>query len=432
MRPFVAAIFLSVLILGGCKKKDDGLGSNILPEEILLGLNHIDTLSLYATTQLDDSVRADDQLNVMLGSINDPEFGSTRVGFYTQLRSSQSSVAFDVENIEVDSVVLSVVYDEDQYGSNYAQEFEVYELSEQMYSDSAYFSSRTLSHKSQDLVLPESRVQVPAPDQMVHLANDTVDPQLRLRLNSEFGEKVINQTDSLNNYFSEFIKGLYVTVSDQDIPPGSGGIHYYDLLDSDSKVTLYYTETTGDESEQKEFELLINSNAVYFSRPTHDYSMANSDLMAQLAGDESSGQHTVFIQAAAGLRTEISIPHLEQLSNDTMAINKAELVIPIAAFTDFPPPDRVYVLGRNAEGTAFFLPDFLEGDAHMGGFLNQVDLEYRLNISRWVQQVLQGSRENAPLEIVSQWAASTANRAILHGPEHADRQMRLVVHYTKY
>lgn len=436
LRPLSAAIFLSGLLLGGCNKKDDGIGAGVLPENDLLGVNVIDTLSLYSTTQRDDSVRADGFDNVILGAMNDPVFGITLSGFYTQLRLSANQVTFGFNSYEVDSVVLALVYEGEQYGYNFPQEYEVYELEEQLYSDSIYFTNRTLDVFETDLVLPESRTQRPAPEDPVYLADDTVKPQLRLRLDHEIGERIIDAegTGDLDNNtnFVQFFKGLYVTVSDQDIPFGNGGIHHFDLHDSQSKLIIYYTGITDTDTTSGAFDLVINNNAVKFSRPVHDYSLANINLMNQLDGEPSSGQQQIFVQAAAGLRGIINIPHLEEINADSIAINKAELVLPYETNSEYPPPGRVYVLGRNDEGTSFFLPDYLEGDAHMGGFLIPSQQEYRLNISRWVQQVVYGSRENATLEIVSEWASSSANRVVLFGPENPDKQMRLVLHYTKY
>lgn len=444
LRPFLAAIFLSALVFTGCKKNDDGLGSGILPEDVLLGIDQIDTLSVLASTVLDDSVRADHLPAVLLGAMNDPVFGETRAGFYTQVRLSSNAVDFSsggtLTNLQVDSVVLALVYANDYYGDNFQQEYEVYELEEQLYPDSVYFSYRTIATKVEDLITPESKVQTPDPESDVFLEGDTIgiDPQLRLGLDPAFGQTILDAGGtpelSNNDQFTTFMKGLYVTVSDQNIPSESGGIHYFNLLDPESKVTIYYSGTVvGDTTtEHHSFDLVINSNAPYFTRPVHNYDQAHPDLVAQIAGDVISGQQIVFVQAAAGLKTEVSFPFLDALSAEDIAINKAELIIPFQANSTYSPTGRLFALGKNSDGTAFILPDMLEGDSHFGGFMNPIQQEYRINISRWVQQVLQGSRINSPIEIISELANTTANRVVLNGPEHPDNQMRLILYYTKY
>src|SRR5690606_2874332 len=139
--------------------------------------------------------------------MNDPVFGETRAGFYTQVRLSSNAVDFSsggtLTNLQVDSVVLALVYADDQYGANFPQEYEVYELDEQLYSDSIYFSYRTIATKEEDLVTPESQVQTPAPEDEVFLGGDTVgiDPQLRLGLDPAFGQMIIDAggTSELSN-----------------------------------------------------------------------------------------------------------------------------------------------------------------------------------------------------------------------------------------
>lgn len=425
--------------MAGCKKEKDGLGDGVLPGDALLGINRIDTVTLRANTQLDDSIRADGLGSVILGAYNDPELGITRAGFYTQVRLSTNNVDFAPESgaLVVDSVVLALVYTGGQYGFDFPQEYEVYELSDRLYTDSIYFSNRTLATKAQNLVLPESSIQRPDTENNVILYPDgdsiVSPPQLRLKLDHEIAERIFDasDTDSLTTaLFPDFIKGFFVTVSDQFIPSGNGGIHYLNLENAASKVTIYYHNDQN--GEPQNYDLNINANSAYFSKPTHDYSFANPDLNAQLNGDESSGQQTIFIQAAAGLKVKVSLPFLDQINNDTMAINKAELIIPYEENSIFPPPGRLFAIGRDTEGVAFLLPDFNEGDAHFGGFLNVANQEYRINISRWVQQVVSGSRELGTIELVSAQAGTSANRAIIFGPEHSERKMRLVLDYTKF
>lgn len=440
-RPYLAALFLILVIVAGCKKKEDGIGANILPEDVLLGLSQIDTISISSYTMLDDSIRADIEPTVMLGQYNDPKFGKVRAGFFTQLRLSTNEPAFLPPNsnnvIEIDSVVLALIYADEQYGYNFPQEYEVYEINERLYLDSVYYTNREIQLKGSDLVLPESRIKRPAPSQSVIVGTDSsASPQLRLRLDNEFGQRIIDaqDTDSLRtDIFSDFIKGLYVTVADKYIPSGNGGVHYFNLLAANSKVTIYYSELHQDTVVNvASYDLLINSNAQFFSKAFHDFTQGIPDISAQLGGLEMLGQQNVYIRAGAGLKTRLSFPYLNELSSDSMIINRAELILPIEMNSTFPPPGRIFAIGRNSENAAYLLPDWFEGDSHSNGFLDPLSQSYKLNISRWVQQVVFGSRENDDLEILSNRAASTVNRVVLYGPEHPDKQMKLVLHYTKF
>lgn len=442
LRPVLAAIFFLALLVGGCKKKNEGIGAGVLPEGELLGMSRVDTTTVLSRTLLDDSVRVDglEFPRMLLGAMNDLEFGTTKASFYTQVKLSATQVDFTEEgsftNIQADSIVLSLAYASDQYGFDYPQQYEVYELNEQLYKDSVYFAPFTLSTSSQDLVLPESRNQRPAPDQPVYLADDTLSPQLRLRLNNSLAERILNQAnqDSLNSdLFTQFIKGFFVTVDDQVIPPNNGGVHYFDPLSVNTKMTLYYTGVKdATDTLHKSFDLLINSAVESISSPTHEYTSANVELQNQLAQNTFEAAGFAFIQAGAGLKVQVELPFLTAYSSDTMAINRAELVIPFESNSIFPPPGRLFAIGKDADDIGYFLPDFLEGDAHFNGYIDPINEEYRINISRWVQQIVSGTREPGRLELVSELAGSSANRVILSGPQHPSRQMRVILHYTKF
>lgn len=438
MRPLTAAILLLALVFAaGCEKPNDGLGDGVLPDGVLLGVGRIDTLQLRSTSLLDDSVRADGQDAVLLGAMNDPEFGATRTGFYTQVRLSTTLEVIDIDNVVIDSVVLAIAYNGGQYGFDFPQNYEVYELDEMLYPDSLYFTNRELALKEGDLVLPESRTQRPAPETAVTVLNpsgpEELAPQLRLRLKAEVGEAILaaSGTESTSNAdaFTEFFKGLYVTVAEESIPTNNGGIHYFNLLDPESKVTIYFKEGMG---AQERIDLLINSNAVYFSRPLHDYSTANPSLQMQLEEEPGLGNENLFLQAAAGLKVQLDFPSLLDLQSDTIAINNVELVIPYETADLYAPPARLFAIGRDNDGTAFLLPDFIQGDAHFDGFIDVQNQEYRIRLSRWTQQVLSGERDPSSIELVTERAATSANRTIIHGPSHPDRPMELIIQYTKY
>lgn len=440
LRPLMAALFLLLIATAGCKK-EDGIGSEVIPDDQLLGLDRIDSLSIQSFALRDDSVRSDEATTVLLGAFNDPVFGRVDAGFYTQLRLSTNEPNFDlnvpISSLEVDSVVLALLYSGEQYGFNFPQNYEVYELDERLYGDSLYYTNRVMDVKPGNLVLAETQPQRPMPTTTISVGdNSESPPQLRLKLSHEVADKLFaaSGTDSLTTaLFPDFLKGLYIKVADDPIPSGNGGVHSFNLLAAGSKLTIYYREPAVDTipADTLQHDLLINTNAVNFTRVSHNFSSADPNLLAQINGDESLGQQTLYVKAGAGLKSQVFFPWLDQLNSDTIAINRVELIVPFELNTTFPPPDRLFAIGRTDEGTAFLLPDFFEGDAHVGGFIDPINLEYRINLTRWTQQVIYGSRENNLLEIVSSRAASTVNRVILHGPEHPDKPMRLVIHYTK-
>jgi hypothetical protein len=77
------------------------------------------------------------------------------------------------------------------------------------------------------------------------------------------------------------------------------------------------------------------------------------------------------------------------------------------------------------------LPDQFSGT--IGGGLELSNKRYRFNITQYVQNVISGELENAPLFIVSGAAGVSVNRTILHGPDYstiASENTRLIITYS--
>jgi hypothetical protein len=177
---------------------------------------------------------------------------------------------------------------------------------------------------------------------------------------------------------------------------------------------------------------VINNNSIYTTHTAHDFSYATPDLSNQFQSNPELGQQTIYVQSGGGVKTRINIPYINLLGSDSVAINRAILVVPYKADNIYAPPQRLFILRKNENGTSSILADQFEGDGHIGGFINTQDKEYRINITRWVQQVSSGQIENYGLEIFSHLTASTANRVVLYGPENPERQLKLIIDYTKY
>lgn len=443
MRPLMAAFFILVFASVACKKKQDEIGTEVLPGDYLLQGERIDTLSLQAFSIPDDSIRADRMEVVMLGEYNDPIFGLAKTSFSTQFRLSTNNPTFlpDSGNIlVVDSVVLALEYRPgNHYGFLQPQNYAVYELAEELSVDSVYFNNRVFPLVSpQNLVLENRRLQRPAPNSIVFVGQDTLVPQLRLPLDIEIGERIVAATGSNNlttDEFVKFFKGLYVTVENSGFGSGSGGIHYFNLLAANSKLTMYSSQIRINSDtlvSSQSYDFVINNNAVYTTHTSHDFTYGIPDLYNQLQSNPELGQQTLYVQAAGGVKTRINVPHINQLGADSVAINRAILVVPYKSDNIYAPPQRLFVLRKNEDGTSAIIADQFEGDSHIGGFINVTDSEYRINITRWVQQVSSGQLQNYGLEIFSQLTASSANRVVLFGPENPDRQLKLIIDYTKY
>jgi len=424
----MAAIFLFIglITISSCKKVESDLGVDVLPSSDQLGLE-VDTLQLNTYTSLEDSLRSDEFSNNMLGSYTDPTFGKTKASIYTQVRLSVIPTFTDLSNTIVDSVVLSLNIS-GHYGDQEDQTFEVYRLTENIYRDSSYYMNTTKTYQSSNnLVKPGFETFTPSVTNKPVIDGETLDPQIRIRLNESFGDMILN-SDSLTSdaVFEEYFKGFFITVAQA---VGAGGIYYLDMENSDTKVTIYYHNST----DTLNFEMPINDKCARFTSMEHDYT--GTKVEQQLA-DSTLGNEFYYIQSGYGLVGNVSIPDLANLTAEgNVIINRAELYLPVQHYTTDPysPPSRVIAYGLNDENEIYTMPDFNLGVSIYGGNYDEDKKAYVFNIIRYIQDVVNGTQNNNPIRVVSTSSVVSANQVMMSGKYSPNRaKPYLIIYYTKY
>ena len=82
-------------------------------------------------------------------------------------------------------------------------------------------------------------------------------------------------------------------------------------------------------------------------------------------------------------------------------------------------------------GDLYFLTDYTIGATYFGGFYNESKKEYRFNISKHIQEILNGEIIDYGLILIPDKRQMTANRVVLNGPESSNNKLRLELIYTK-
>src|SRR5574343_3312 len=158
-----ATFLMALLISTSCKKKETSLGNDVLDPNSLLNSTQVDTFELTTFTIAEDSLISDNPAYGVLGSYNDPKFGKVDASFYTQFILSGTSPNFgDISTITVDSMMLGLQY-VDFYGELSPQTVEVYQMTEDIYLDSTYYSFEHKNHSSTNLVMPGYGTFTPDP-----------------------------------------------------------------------------------------------------------------------------------------------------------------------------------------------------------------------------------------------------------------------------
>ena len=231
MKRIFLLLFSAVLLLNSCKKEISNGGLSLLNIKSD-DFGSIDTFALKVGSINVDTVNTSNPSYLMLGSYVDPVFGKYDAGFYAQARISALKPDFgDLTKITVDSLVLGMRFS-DYYGKLDEQNFEVYELSEDLIATKSYNTQSSIAVKSDNLVLQSEGKITPKPYgyKFTEFVNDTIRDNIRLQLNPNLALRFI--TDSKNNpanfatmdAFLSYFKGLYVKVSNVNQQSGEGGV----------------------------------------------------------------------------------------------------------------------------------------------------------------------------------------------------------------
>lgn len=422
------AFYFSVLIiaLSSCKKPD-GLGADLLPDgdDPLVGA--IDTFTLETTFSREDSIAVRTDFNAhLLGGINDPEFGKTGAAFYASLRLLSASPSFG-SNPRCDSVKLTL-YTTGYYGdtSGTTHHYRFFKLSEKLYKDSTRYSHR--KPQMEMTSFSEAVISQFNP-------NDTVDiqgvraPQLVIPVDTAWGTYILNNANfSSESAFNDFFNGFYITDS---ITSGNGCIFYFDLREAlpanfRSKMIFYYSNDTS--TVPQVFEMAINGGA-HFNYFHHDYSQA---VFVNQFNDPAAGSNFCYLQSMAGIKTTIRFPHLNELiKTGQVSVNRAilEITADVTNSGNLKPHNKLSLAGIDSAGLGFFLPDNIDNTALFGGDLTSSNT-YSFVITRYMQQVLNGSRKDYGLYLLSSGAAVNANRTVIKGSSNPDKRMKLKIIFT--
>lgn len=441
-RPFSGALplFLALLLVSACRAPDEDLGLDLLPGDALGTL--VDTTTLHAYTYQDTVIRTSGLTRNMLGSYLDPQFGLVKAGIVTQIRLSSNNVGAGQDNsgLVADSLVLALAFDgiNYAYGNLNAQVFEVHELGASLSVDSVYYSDDVPVIFQGNLVANRGGRIVPEPLKKPFILGDSLQPQLRIRLDHALAERFLSAfgtPDMVDNTaFLEYFKGLYITVDNGSQLPNQQGILYFALLNVASKATLYYHDTNNEPELLRTFDLVIDQGSVRYTTVEHDNNQALDPRLVMALADTAAPSTATFVQALGGVRTGIVLPHIMDYAGRGLILAKAELIVPLDGTYNayHPPPTQLFIFRKDTAGKDVFLPDQLGGIGAIDGNFRPDDREYRFNITRYIQGLLTGSITGNRVVLVPGSNGVTANRAVLAGPDRSYEPMRLDLIFSTY
>ncbi len=424
--------FVFVLALSSCKD-DKELGLEVQPVDGQIGIV-VDSLTVEAFTEQEDSLWTDGRSINLIGRVSDPVFGDHQSSLITQLELSNAIDLSNVNDLVVDSVILSLAYTANAYGDvTVPLSFRVFEVTENLSIEDDYQFNRAPQVAAVEIGALDNHLPQFLDSVTVNGAREA--PQLRIPLDVaymrtkllESGSNIYDDIPSFQNH----LKGLYVTTIDNGQPAAS--ILSVNPSSSFSRMTLYYRNTVDDDTLSLDF--LINDSSARYSEFIHDYTVGT---VLPFIDAVDMGDDNLYVHSMAGLKSRIDFPDIEDLvANGPIIVNKAEISFYVEDNTteDFPAHEQLFLARITEDGTTdFVLDQLIELEGHFGGTLDTDSLNYTFNITRHVQELLNthldGGEYNYGLFLVPGGGSVNANRTILKGLKDPDQPVTLTISFT--
>ncbi len=427
---FLSATFLlSIILATSCKKKETSLGQNTIDQNNILSSAGIDTFQLRTFTIAVDSVISDNPAFALLGSYNDPVFGTVNAEFYTQFRLEGLNPDFgDLNTIAIDSFVLGLEYS-GFYGESGDQTFEVYEITDPngLHLDSTYYSFSTLAVGANNLMAAGKEVVYMDENDITVIGADTVDPQLRLHLDTNkartfLEDAMINNPTAFtsNEEFADYFKGFLVRTNNGPQASGDGGVFYFNLNDALSKATIYYTQA----GVQQSFDFLINSNSADFNHIDID----NFGTKVETVINDTISGMTEFYSQSFASRAVIQIPGLSNIPKNAI-VHSAVLELPIQYQTaaKYAPAFDASIATRESS-----VSDNLLGINVLAGYVSSFK-RYEVDLRAYVQAIITGEIDNTEIIVSPLLFITSMDRIIFNGPNTDNKaKPKIRVLYTEF
>lgn len=431
-----AAVFCWFTVLvPGCKKPTDEIGSDIGVVDGNINSAFLDTFQMYAATVREDSVRADRIPVVPFGSFFDPYFGITTGSMYVNFNLSNTFPSGMPAITQVDSVILRVRYGSPTHFGDIGKykgpiKITAYRLMDKLtvYPDTGsvgYWSSRSFNIGStpvgSGLVIanPYDSVKVDGVNEAAHL---------RLKLDNSFGMTVLTENPmgfASTTAFDDYFRGLYLRVAPA-ANFGDGGFAYLSPATAGSRLTFYYNGG-------QKLDVRVNvDKSVWVGHYEHNYSVAVPPFQNLTT---ASGEQNMLVQPLGGSRIKLYLPYIKNFNADkSLGINKAELVFPVdpALLGNYPPSEQLLLARYDASaGKLYRLADDIQTSGANGGTYDANRKEYKFTVTLHLQSVLKGLVNNDTLIVEMSRKGTRGNRAPIYGTQNPLNRTRLRIYYTK-
>ena len=431
-----AFFFLATFLLCSCEEDPTKIGYDLLPESDFVKVNSIDTLSIWSYSMFDGKARTDNSSLAFIGNIYNSHFGTTSSELITQVRFTPE---WDHQPFTIDSVKLFLKLMSVKGTPGVVHSLRISPLTEQIYTDSAYYSTRQVQADTINGLV----VELPA------LSPDSINFIVKT-LPVEFGNKLVGDTSMFfyDNKISDYrssSKGFYfqllpstdpLLVSLYVEPP----VPRNEIHSGYHNFFIVYVHDASGLKEEYQFILDANNRNASYMKVNHRFDTGVPENRIQHVNDGFKDTLT-YLQYLNGIYTKIVFPGLETIRNDdsynNIAVNKATLTIPVqfdgTQFKASTAPAQLLLRYKTANGNKFHVPDYSvdEDNSFFGGKLDSVAKAYTFNIAGFFQKYLDDVENGIEPELEVFQPFSSTNSVILKANE-SRKPLNLEFIYTKF
>ncbi|WP_210462681.1 DUF4270 family protein [Rufibacter roseolus] len=456
-----AVLFIFSFFFTACEDPT-AIGLELQEPGTQIGTSYTDTATVRASTVLlKDSIIGLGAARVQVGRITDPVFGTVTAKTYAEF--APLTFPANADSIDVskgaDSLVINLDYNYAFGDTTKAIAMNVHRLTQAFRDDETYFINEPMAYNE----TPVGSVTFsPRPSTTYRSTTDTTKTLpllLKIKITGAFANEVLQalaQTSSTQT-FANVINGLALVPANGSDEQGS--IVGFLPTSANTTLTLHY----------KSKKNIAKTTSLLFTDRYYNHIEANraATPLASLTAtgntlSSANAGNRTYLQAGAGLVTKIELPYLAEFrktqsgGEQNLAINKAELIIPLVTSTVITAKDSALLppvitvveattsnrIALNAGVPSALLaenstaPATLQYRGAKGGYV------YVVNITSYMQNLLYNRRTNnglilLPSNVSSSLStpsnlAQTVNRAIIEANQSpsAERRIKLRLFYS--
>ncbi|GGH14242.1 DUF4270 family protein [Mucilaginibacter phyllosphaerae] len=439
------------IILFGCSKQDNTIH---IGEDTSDGFSSLDTFKIDASTLLLDSLPTSGRGELMIGKLNDPDFGDIEASTCFPLSIPETSYP-DLQNIKssrYDSVTIRLAYTGSSYGdTTQTNTINVFQLSNELElidnknyqqslvsSGSALYNNSSVKYSPALLGTVSFKPRPKSPDSVVFRLNNSLGESLYTLIRNK--DERINTNENFGKYF----KGIALVAGTQ----AQNCVTNYKV--GKTALQLYYSENDSygkRQSKKIEFNISGTDSTLQFNKISADRS---NTLLKDLSYnnrklDYKQTENKCFVQAGTGIATRLQFPTLLAFLNQSVvAVNYAELIIEVPKLKDSPfelPANLVlFVANKENRPQSVVANFFSESDQYailQKNYGNNIigNTRYVFNLTEFVSKYKsldKNTELSMLLSVPTDRLFKSLERVVTGSPGNADTKIKLNIKYTKY